>query len=113
MEQKPLLHYEEEDYDELVVQTEEFIHNNASNDTYDEEAGAFSWSLKDLPVLFPKDKDDQERACSDIKDVIDDRLRTYDEILDTYAAVNDDVDRGEPYGPATVWVADGRLFAKF
>ena len=111
--QKPLLHYEEEDYDELVVQTEEFIHDNASDDNYDVEAGAFSWLFKDLPVIFPNDKDDQKRACDDIKDAIDNRLEAYDEALKTHAAVNDDLDEVVPYGSAKVWAADGRLFAKF
>lgn len=113
MPQKPLLHYEEADYDELINENQEFIHNNANDDNYDVEAGAFSWLFKDLPVIIPQDKDDQKRVSSDIEDAIDDRLRTYDKALEAYAAANDDIEQEESYGPAKVWVADGRLFAKF
>ena len=66
-----------------------------------------------MSVIFPNDKDDQKRACDDIKDAIDNRLEAYDEALKTHAAVNDDLDEVVPYGSAKVWVADGRLFAKF
>ncbi len=106
------------DYESNICDLEEKIFDSVNNGSvaFDDEAQAYTFRLKDLNFDFPEDEDDIKKVCTDIQDELDFRLKSYNDALRAHAANNDEGDAdGEDYSytPASVWLKDGVLYAKF
>ena len=107
------------DYKNGICDLEESIFNSVNNGDpvdFDQETQAYRFLLKDLNFDFPKDEEDIKEVCTDIQNELDFRLESYDEILSAHAANDDEGDTNDedyPRTPASVWLKDGVLYAKF
>ena len=103
------------EYESNICELEEYLFNaiNEGEVTCDDESEAYEFYIGDLDYEFPDDSEEREMICSNIRDELEFRLKSYNEALAAHAANSDeDEDEDFSYSPPNVWITDETLYVQ-